>query len=115
MALKTNLLLAQAGEGCNYLVTSTCAWGRISPIHFPLSDFLLLFFHGVEKNLAGAARKQFRKVNNNHNIIDGYSQGEGARSVGNSLLCSQIYRFHIFNCEHGGYGCFFFPNLPGSV
>ena len=22
--------------------------------------------------------------------------------------CSQIYRFHIFNCEDGGYGCFFF-------
>ena len=44
------------------------------------------------------------------------------RLVGNSLLCShaQIYRFHIFNCEHGGYGCCFFVfgekiDVPGSV
>ena len=29
--------------------------------------------------------------------------------MGNSLQCSQIYRFHIFlNCEDGDYGCFFF-------
>ena len=38
MRAVTTLLLARAGEG------------RISPIHFPISDFLLLFFHGVEKN-----------------------------------------------------------------
>ena len=35
------------------------------------------------------------------------ARGEGRGRVGGEFT-TQIYRFHIFNCEDGGYGFFFF-------
>ena len=51
MATKTNLLLAQAGEGRNYLITSTCwvrAVFRLLIFQFQISCYY--FFHRVVRN-----------------------------------------------------------------
>ena len=47
-------------------------------------------------------------------------RGEVGLAVGGDFtnMLTQIYRFHIFNCEDGGYGCFFSAktiDVPGSA
>ena len=49
MRAVTTLLLAHGGEGRNYLILARAGEGRISPIHFPISDLMLLLFSKVEE------------------------------------------------------------------
>ena len=50
MATKTNFLLAQAGEGRNYLITSTCGWGPYFAYSFSNFRFhVIMFFTELKK------------------------------------------------------------------